>query len=102
MKTDRDGTHSLPVGMGGRSPIDGKYRGCQSRLRLRAQRVAQLGPSRRIVWIVQDAQLELLECGHTGPLLPIDSYKKGYIFRRCAKCRDGVLPDTQSVRMTNQ
>lgn len=60
-----------------------------SRLRRRAKHDALLGPTRRLVRVL--GSVELLECGHTAPVLPTTTRSgTGQIFRRCMGCRDGA------------
>lgn len=105
-KVDHDGVHAVAVGESGVGE-DGKYRGGQSRLRRRAVRAEAFGPSRRLVWSLPDGRGELLECGHTGPVLTVHVRGQGatalepgtvplrWVYRRCNKCRDGLPFDTR-------
>jgi hypothetical protein len=93
-KKDHDGMHANPRGQGGVSPLDGKYRGCQGRLRRRAQKAREVGDARVLLGRLPAddprAPGEVLECGHVGPALPVVTPKdrRFTVRRRCAACRD--------------
>lgn len=97
-----DGLYARPPGTGW-TRNDGKYHGCQARLRRRAEKARTLGPSRLLVRTLGPGEPggpgELLECGHVGPVLPVTHPKTPPrpLHRRCAGCRDWEARASQQI-----